>query len=765
MTEHLHVCPLCEATCGLALTIDDGAVTGVRGDDKDVFSGGFICPKGTLIGELHGDPDRLRTPLVRDPASGELVPATWEEAYDVIRARLGEVIAQHGPDAVGVFLGNPNVHNVSSAFYLPAFLRTLGSVNRFTASTVDQFPKQAASALMFGTGLSVAVPDIDRTDYLLVLGANPLVSNGSMMTAPDMPGRLRALRARGGRLVVVDPVRTRTARAADEHLAIRPGGDAFLLASIAHVLVAEELAAPGAAAAHLALGSLAAVREAVSPFDPDAVADLVDVPAETIRRIARELAAAAPSAAVYGRMGTTTSGLAMPDGGTMPMGTLASWLIDVVNTLIGALDSPGGVMWPLPAAGGPTTEGTPGVGRGATIPGRKRTRVRGLPSIFGEFPAAALAEEIDTPGDDGTRLRALITVAGNPVVSTPDSSRLARALGTLDLMISLDAYVTETSRHATVVLPPPSPLARRHFDVVFNNLAIRNTARYSPPAVPPGPLEPDEAETLLQLTAIVFAIVTGGPEPSPDEVDDLVAATMAQQAVSDTASRAHGLDVTEVLAAVSSRRGIDRLLDLRLRSGPYGDGFGRHADGLTLAMVEQSPHGIDLGPLQPRLPEVLRTPSGRIELAPVQLLAALDDAASVLAARPPAPSMVLIGRRQLRSNNSWMHNIPGLSGGSNACTAQVNPLDADRLGLTDGMTVRVSTPTGAVLVPAEVTADVRPGVVCLPHGWGHTDPDAWGTVARERPGSNVNEITGSAAIDVLSGTSVLAGIPVDVAPA
>ena len=760
MPDLLHICPLCEATCGLAVTVEDGVVTSVRGDEADVFSAGYVCPKGTLIAELHTDPARLRTPMVRD-AAGELVPSTWDDAFDVIRTRLAAVVGEHGTDAIAFFLGNPNVHNLSSAFYLPALLRTIGTPQRFTASTVDQFPKQAASALMFGTGLSVAVPDVDRTDCLLVLGANPMVSNGSMMTVADFPGRLRALRARGGRLIVVDPVRTRTARAADEHLAIRPGGDAFLLAAIAQVLFDESLVDLGAAGPHLADGSLESVRLAVAGFTPERVAPLTDVPAETTRRLARELAAA-DRAAVYGRMGTTTSGLARADGGTLPMGTVASWLIDVVNTLIGALDRPGGVMWPLPPAGGPTTEGTPGRGRGAMIPGRRRTRVRGLPSVFGEFPAAALAEEIDTAGGEGTPIRALITVAGNPVVSVPDSDRLARALDRLDLMISLDAYITETTRFADVILPPPAPLSKRHLDVVFASLAVCNTVRYSTPVLPLGPDERDESDTLLRLTAIAHAVTTGQPEPSPDDVDDLVALTVAQQAVRDEASRAHGLDLADVLAAVSRRRGIERLLDLRLRSGPYGDGFGRHPDGLTLAAVEQAPHGIDLGPLQPRLPEVLRTASGRIELAPPVLLQALAEVDSALDGWTPSASLVLVGRRQLRSNNSWMHNLPGLTGGSNACTLQVHPDDAEARGILDGTPVRMSTPTGAIVVAAEVTDTVRPGVVCMPHGWGHVDEGTWGEVAHADPGANVNAVIGSDDVDPLSGTSVLSGIPVEV---
>jgi anaerobic selenocysteine-containing dehydrogenase len=464
-------------------------------------------------------------------------------------------------------------------------------------------------------------------------------------------------------------------------------------------------------------------------------------------------------------MGTTTSGLATSDGTTLPLATVGSWLVDVVNVLIGSLDVAGGVMWPLPPAGGPTTEGTPGTGRGATIPGRRRTRVRGLPSVLGEFPAAALAEEIDTPDADGTRIRALFTIAGNPVVSTPDSARLDSALGTLDLLVSLDAYITETSRHADVILPAPSPLARRHFDVVFNNLAVRNTARYSPAALPLGTDEREEADTLLQLTAIAVAIASGQAESTPAEVDDLIAFTVAQQAVVDEASRAHGLEVSDLLAAVAPRVGIDRLLDLRLRSGPYGDGFGTRPGGLTLAAVEAAPHGIDLGALAPRLPEVLRTPSGRIELAPHQVIEAMAAAAAFLDSPPPEPPFVLVGRRQLRSNNSWMHNVPGLAGGSNTCTVLIHPSDAERIGIAHGADVRISTPTGSVVAPAALTDDVRPGVVCMPHGWGHLQPDVWGRTAREHPGANVNMVVSSREIDVLSGTSVLSGLPVDVSPA
>jgi anaerobic selenocysteine-containing dehydrogenase len=761
-----RTCPLCEATCGLTLTLDGDRVTKVRGDDADLFSRGFVCPKGVALGELHNDPARLRYPLVRG-ADGVQRRASWDEAWAEIARLLAPVREQHGAESIAVYLGNPNAHNVSSTLYGPALIRALGTHQVYSASTVDQMPAQVAAGLMFGTGLSVPIPDIDRTQYFLVLGANPLVSNGSLMTAPDFPGRLRALRARGGRLVVVDPLRTRTAEQADEHVRIRPGTDAFLLAAIARTLIDEGLARPGAAGGHLADGALAVITAAVAPFDPDSVAVITRIDADSIVRIARELAAA-PSAAVYGRMGTTTSGVIDEHGNPQSFGTAASWLINVVNLLTGNLDREGGVMWPLPAAGGPTTSGTPGVGRGIRVPGSQRTRVRGLPSILGEFPAAALAEEIDTPSADGERLGGLVTIAGNPVASTPDAARLASALTTLDVLISIDAYVTETSRHAHVVLPAPSPLARGHFDLAFSSLAVRNVTRWTPPTLPPRrddeADEWDEGEILLRLACVVL-----GDALTVDQMDDLVAGEIATRATSSEASRAHGSEPAEVLAAVEPRRRQARLLDIMIRSGPYGDGFGSHPDGLSLATLEASPHGIDLGPLEPRLPEVLRTPTGRIEAAAPQLLdeaarmAALMQATATL---PPGDGLLLVGRRSLRSNNSWMHNISLLASGANRCTLWLNPVDATERGLADGTDAVVTSATGSVLANVEVTDVVPPGVVSLPHGWGHSAPGTWGPVATARPGVNSNILTPSGGLDALAGTAVLNGIPVSVsAPA
>ncbi|TFI26833.1 molybdopterin oxidoreductase family protein [Streptomyces sp. 4R-3d] len=734
-----RVCPLCEATCGLTLTIEGTTVTGARGDRDDVFSKGFICPKGASFGELDADPDRLRTPLIR--VNGELREGSWDEAFDLVAARLRPLAEEHGPESVGVVLGNPNVHTMAGALYPPVLLGVLRTRNLFTASTLDQMPKHVSSGLLFGDPLAIPVPDLDRTDHLLLLGANPLDSNGSLCTAPDFPGKLKALRRRGGTLTVVDPRRTRTARLADRHLAIRPGTDALLLAALTQVLFEEELTAPGALAGHLE--GLAELREAVRDFTPDAVAAACDLDAGEIRTLARELAAA-PTAAVYGRIGSCT----------VEYGTLASWLVDVLNALTGNLDRPGGALFPLSA-----TDRAPrpaGPGKGFAL-GRWTSRVGGHPEAKGELPIAALAEEIETPGDG--RIRAVIALAANPVLSAPDGSRLERALDGLDFMVSVDPYLNETSRHADVVLPPPPPSRSAHFDFAFNGFAVRNQVRYSPPAVPLAPGSMDECEILARLVLAVGGM--HGADPSA--VDDQVIDRTLGKAVADPLSPVHGRDAKELAAALTGPGGPERRLDLMLRLGPYGDGFGADPAGLTLARLADRPHGIDLGPLEPRLPAILKTRSGRVELLPPPIAADLPRLRAALTGVPA--SLVLVGRRHLRSNNSWMHNVPTLNGGSNRCTVQVHPADAERLGLTDGGPARVTTEAGEITLPVEITDTVRAGVVSVPHGWGHDRPGTRMAVARARPGVNVNQLLDGSRRDPLSGTSVLNGFPVELAPA
>jgi anaerobic selenocysteine-containing dehydrogenase len=732
-------CPLCEATCGLAITTENGAITDIRGDQEDVFSHGFICPKAYALKELDADPDRIRQPLVR--RDGRFVPVGWDEAMAEIDRGLNAIFAKHGRDAVGIYLGNPNAHHLSG-LYMPALIRAVGTRNVFSASTVDQMPKQVAAGLMFGTVLSIPVPDVDRTDYLLMLGANPLASNGSLMTAPDMKGRLRRLRARGGRLVVIDPRRSQTALEADAHHFIRPGTDAHLLFAIVHTLFAEKRVALGRLAEHTV--GTPEIESLARPFTPEAVARVTGLGADVIRGIARDLAAA-PRAAVYGRIGTCTQ----------EFGTLASWLVDVINVLTGNLDRDGGAMFPKAAAGSRNATGVAGKGRGVKL-GRWQSRVRGLPEVYGELPAAALAEEIDTPG--AGQLRALITVAGNPVLSTPNAGRLRRALAELEFMVSVDIYVNETTRHADVILPAPSALTRSHYDVALYQLAIRNVANYSPPLQARAAGELDEWEVLLKLGGVASGL---GPNADIGALDDFLIGQVVGREVGTPGSPVEGRDPAELIAALGTRRGPDRVLDFLLRSGPYGDAFGHREGGLTLDFLLQHPHGVDLGPLTPRIPEVLRTPSGKIELAPAPIVADVERLARRLDRRDDA--LVLVGRRTLRSNNSWMHNLGVLVKGRPICTLHVHPDDARRLGLADGAAARVRSRVGALEIPVEVTDGIMPGVVSIPHGWGHDDPESTLAVAAAHAGANSNLLADDA-VDPLSGNAILNGIPVSVEP-
>ena len=739
--KRLRICPLCEATCGLELSLDGHEIQRIRGDREDVFSRGFICPKGTALDQLHADSDRLHEPLLR--RHGSFVAVSWDEAFAEIDRRLSPILADAGRDAVAVYLGNPVVHNISLTLYAQAFLRILQTGNLYTASTVDQIPKQLAVGLMFGTFLTIPVPDIDRSDYLLILGADPCVSNGSLWTVPDFPGRLAELRKRGGRCVVVDPRRSRTAEKADRHIFIRPGGDALLLAAIAHTLFAEGLVSLGRLAQHTR--GVAELEPALKRFSPETVEAACGVPGTTIRELARELANA-QRAVVYGRIGTCTQ----------TFGAVTSWLIDVCNVLTGNLDRPGGAMFPKAAAFASNTLGEPGVGRGVRT-GRRHSRVRGAAEVQGEFPVACLAEEIETPGDG--QVRALITIAGNPALSTPNSSRLQKAFEQLEFMLSLDIYVNETTRHADVILPGLSPLEESHFDAAFNQLVCRNNVRYSRPVFDPPPSQPYEWETLLRLAGIVMG---QGPTADIDALDALVIATQVQAAVRSKASPLHARDPAEILAALEKRRGPERLIDFALRSGPYGDGFGTQPDALSLGRLESQPHGIDLGPLQPRIPEVLRTPSGKIELAPEPLLSDLDRLADSLGSAAAAHGFTLVGRRNLRTNNSWMHNMPGLMTGKPTCTLLVHPEDAARLGLEQGALARLSSRAGSLQVPVELTDGILRGVVSLPHGWGHDQPDTRLSVASERPGVNSNILADELDLEPLSGNAVLNGIPVTI---
>ncbi len=692
-----RTCPLCEAVCGLELTLDDDdKVIKVRGDKNDPFSQGFICPKGASFGRLDNDPDKLTTPLVGGRE------AAWEDAFETAGRGLRRIIETYGKDAVAIYLGNPSAHSVAGSLYGPLIIKGVGTRNFYSASTSDQMPKHVSAGYMLGDPLAIPVPDLDRTSYLLMLGANPLESNGSLCSAPDFPGRLKALRRRGGRLVVVDPRRTRTAQLADLHVPLRPGADTWFLFSLVHTLFEE-----GLTALRHDVDGLERLRELAAQFPPETTEPITSVPAETTRRIARELAAA-ESAAVYGRIGTCTQ----------EFGTLASWLIDALNILTGNLDRPGGVMFPKAAHS---------IGKRSRPyrTGRWHSRVRGLPEVNGELPVATLAEEIETEGEG--QIKALITVGGNPVLSAPNGDRIGRALEKLEFMVSVDPYVNETTRHADVVLPPPPHTRTPHYDVALLAFTVRNYVRYSPPVADRGD-RPSESEIMARLAGELTGV-------GPQDVDEFVIQTTLKKAG------------REDLRAELGPPGAEARLDMMLRLGPYG---------LTLA---ETIGGLDLGPLRPRLAEVLVL--DRIDLCPESFAA---DVERLRAARP-ADGFVLIGRRHLRSNNSWMHNIPELVGGSNACTLRLNPEDARRLGIAAGDTVRVTSRTGEVEVAAEPNDEIMPGVVSLPHGWGHTRAGTRTQVASAHAGVSVNSLTDEQEIDVLSGNAVFNGVPVRLARA
>ncbi|HEX6819800.1 MAG TPA: molybdopterin-dependent oxidoreductase [Ktedonobacterales bacterium] len=734
-------CPLCEATCGLEVTSGGRETLAIRGDREDVFSHGYLCPKAYSLKELDGDPDRLRTPMIREGDTWR--EATWEEAFAAAERGLGPILREHGRDAVAAFAGNPNVHNLSGLLYTPAFLQTLGSLNTYTASTLDQMPKQVSAGLMFGTGLTIPIPDVDRAQFLLILGANPLVSNGSLMTAPGMRDRLRAMRARGGKVIVVDPRRTRTAEEADEHHFIRPATDALFLFALVRTLFAEGLARPGRLAEHLT--SIEEVRALAAEFTPETVAPICGIAPETIRRIARELAAT-EAGAVYCRIGTCTQ----------EFGTLANWLVDVLNALTGNLDREGGAMFPTPAAGARNTQGTPGRGSGIKI-GPKRSRVRGLPQVFGELPTVCLAEEILRPGEG--QVRALVTIAGNPILSAPDAQRLDAALASLEFMVSVDCYLNETTRHAHVILPPPSPLERDHYDLAFYQLSVRNIARYSKAVFPRPDGQPEEWQIMARLIGIVAGQGAGA---DPAVVDGFIAHQLISRETRLEGSPIEGREPMEILSLLEPLRGPRRLLDFLIRVGPYGDGFGSRPDGLTLEKVAAAPHGLDLGPLRPRIPEALRTRSGKIELAPEPIVADVERLCASLS-RIPSP-LVLIGRRELRTNNSWMHNLNVLVKGPSDCVLHIHHSDAAQYGLTDGAEAEVISASGTIRVSVGVTDKIMPGVVSLPHGWGHDLPGTRLGVAREHAGVNVNLLISGDQVDPLSGNAIQNGVPVTLRP-
>ncbi|QXI27496.1 molybdopterin oxidoreductase family protein [Pseudomonas vanderleydeniana] len=701
MTKTLHhrACHLCEAICGLTIetttTEDQVLITSIKGDVQDTFSRGHICPKAVALQDIQYDPDRLRQPMLR--VGEQWQPIGWEEAFTLVAERLAAIQQRHGANAVATYQGNPSVHNYGLMTHSNYFLGLLKTRNRFSATSVDQLPQHLSSYLMYGHGLLLPIPDIDHTDFMLILGGNPLASNGSIMTVPDVEKRLKAIQARGGKLVVVDPRRSETAAMADQHLFVRPGGDAALLFGLLNTLFEEGLTRDS----HLPVDGLDAVRAAVAPFTAQAMSPLCAIPAEQIRQLARDFAAA-DKAVCYGRMGVSTQAF----------GTLCHWLVQLLNLVTGNLDRVGGALCTEPALDLVASTG------GGHF-NRWQSRVSGLPEYGGELPVAALAEEMLSPGEG--QVRALVTVAGNPVLSTPNGRQLEQALAGLEFMVSIDLYINETTRYADLILPSTSALENDHYDTTFNMFAVRNVTRFNRAILskPEGALH--DWEIFVGL-AKAFATHTG-KELKP---------TMPPA----------------------------QMIDLGLRLGRYGD-TSEHK--LSVQRLGEHPHGVDLGALGPNLGQRLKTPGQRIQAAPPEILADLERfAAQPL---PQADELLMIGRRHVRSNNSWMHNYHRLVKGKPRHQLLMHPDDLASRGLGDGQRVRVSSRVGAIEVEVVASLEMMPGVVSLPHGWGHARPGVQMVIASGQPGSSANDLTDERQVDRVSGNAALNGVPVRVVAA
>jgi len=699
-TLHHRACHLCEAICGLTLEVEQAAdgqprVRAIKGDRDDPFSRGHICPKAVALQDIQNDPDRLRQPMRRSGDRWEAI--SWQEAFQFAASRLAAVQAAHGQNAVAVYQGNPSVHNYGLMTHSNYFLGLLKTRNRYSATSVDQLPHHLTCHLMYGHGFLIPIPDIDHTDFMLILGGNPLASNGSLMTVPDVEKRLKAIQARGGKLVVVDPRHTETAAIADQHLFIRPGQDAALLLGMLNTLLEEGLGR----ASHLPVAGLDELRHALLPFGVDEMAARCGIPAGTIRQLARDFAAA-ERAVCYGRMGVSTQ----------VFGTLCQWLVQVINLVTGNLDREGGALCTEPAVDLV----------GATSGGhfnRWQSRVSGLAEYGGELPVSALAEEMLTPGDG--QVRALITVAGNPVLSTPNGRQLERGLEGLDFMLSVDLYINETTRHADLILPSTAPLEHDHYDTTFNLFAVRNVTRFNQAVLPKPEGALDDWEIFVGL-AQAFAAQTG--------------------------------------ATLKPTQPPAQMIDLGLRMGPYGD---RSPRKLSLQTLLAHPHGLDIGPLSPNLAARLKTAEGRVQIAPALLLEDLQR----FAAQPALADgqLLLIGRRHVRSNNSWMHNYHRLVKGKPRHQLLMNPQDLARRGLQDGQRVSVRSRVGVLEVEVLGSAEMMPGVVSLPHGWGHGRPGVQMSIAQATPGVSANDLTDERLLDALSGNAALNGVPVEVVAA
>ena len=693
---HYRTCNICEAMCGIAIEYQDKQIISIKGDKKDPFSKGHMCPKALALQDYYEDKDRIRTPLKKTSSGWQEI--SWQQAFDEITEKVTSIQSLFGKNALGIYLGNPNAHNFGNALFIKPFFKAAGTLNRYSSASTDQMPHHVAANYMLGSGNLIPIPDINRTQFMLIIGGNPAISNGSMMTAPGVIQRIKNIQKRGGKVVVIDPKRSKTAKMADQHIFVQPETDALLLAAmINHIFTADQVNLR-----HLAnhVEGLSELESAIAPFTSQAVAETIGTTAETIKQLAQDFVNA-ESAVCYSRMGASTQSF----------GGLCQWLTNVLNIISGNFDHQGGAMFPLPAFNllRAATPGHP------NTYGKYQSRVKGLPFYNGEFPVATLTDEITTPGEG--QIKAMITIAGNPVLSSPSGNKLAQAFKQLDFMVSIDIYLNETTKHADIILPPTSGVENSHFDVFFNSFAVSNTAKYSEALFKPTENQKSDWQILAELTA--------------------------------------RLTNTEIAPYTP-----EMILDNELKQGPYG------AQGLDLAKLKANPHGIDLGPMKPGLPERLLTKEQKIALAPELFVKDLPRLQALIKQIPQSKQQLkMIGRRLAKSHNSWTQNSARLIKGKDSCTLEIHPSDAEARGLSQGQQVTVKALHGEVIMPVDITEDIMPGVVSIPQGWGHNQPDTQMTIAATQPGVSINDVTDFNRIDELTGNAALNGTPVLVSAA
>ena len=696
---HYKACHLCEAICGLEIKTKGNEILSIKGDKNDPVSHGFICPKATAIADIHNDPDRLKMPHKR--VGDQWQEISWDEAIELAAQKIYETQSKYGNDSIGFFAGNPGVHNYGNLTHGPAFRRVCKTKNHFSATSLDQLPHQLTSLAMYGHQFALPIPDVDHTQLMVIIGGNPIASNGSIMTIPNAPKRLKAIKDRGGKLVVIDPRRTETAEIATDHFFIKPGTDAYVLMSMINTLFAEGWVTTGHLTNHIK--GIEQVKEAISGFSIELAQEKSGISAEAIKQLTKDLAQT-ERAVLYGRMGVSVQ----------EFGALCQWAIQVINLLIGATDSIGGALLTSPAFAY-VTKGAQGAGHF----NRFTSRVSGLPEFSGELPAAVMAEEILTPGEG--QIKAMITIAGNPVISSANANKVDQAFESLEFYLAFDFYINATTRHADLILPPTSPLEHDHFDIAFLRFAVHNSVRLNPAIFEPeeGALHDWQAFNLLGKRLAELKNIEFRELPAPDI-----------------------------------------LVGMGIANDVYGEKKNPEMS-LTLEKVKAAPHGIDLGPLKPSMTERIATPDNLINAAPDFLIADLERLANK-AKQNQEHELLLIGRRHVRSNNSWMHNYHRLVKGKPRWQLMMNPLDIEKYELADESEVTITSRVGEVRTTVIASDDLMPGVVSLPHGWGHNKRGVKMGVATQQEGVNCNELTDEKFIDALCGNAALNGVPVTV---